>query len=78
MVRAPGQPESVTFGEGKMKELVLRFVREDEGQDLIEYALLCTLIALVVYIAAQFLGSALNNWYTAVGANVNSQASTAS
>jgi len=61
-----------------MRELMARFVREDEGQDLIEYALLCTLIALVVYLGAQLLGSALNNWYSAVSANVDSQASAAS
>ena len=61
-----------------MKELMRRFVREDEGQDLIEYALLCTLIALVVYIGAGLLGTALNNWYNAVAANVNGQAGAAS
>ena len=31
----------------QMKSLIVRFVREDEGQDLIEYALLAGLIALV-------------------------------
>ena len=29
-----------------MKNLIARFVREDEGQDLIEYALLCSLLAV--------------------------------
>jgi len=61
-----------------MRELMARFVREDEGQDLIEYALLCTLIALVVYIGAQLLGTALNNWYDTVSQNVDAQAGAAS
>ena len=61
-----------------MRELMARFVREDEGQDLIEYALLCTLIALVVYIGAQLLGTALNNWYDTVATNVDAQSGSAS
>ena len=35
-----------------MKSLMVRFVREDEGQDLIEYTLLATVIALVVFVGA--------------------------
>jgi pilus assembly protein Flp/PilA len=35
---------AVSTGEGVMKELLARFVREDEGQDLIEYGLLAGLI----------------------------------
>ena len=35
-----------------MKGLMVRFVREDAGQDLIEYALLATVIALVVFVGA--------------------------
>lgn len=60
-----------------MKELVLRLVREEEGQDLIEYALICTLIALVVYVGATALGTQLNNWYNTVGTNVGVQAGSA-
>ena len=43
-----------------MKGLMVRFVREDEGQDLIEYALLATVIALVVFVGAQMAGISLN------------------
>ena len=41
-------------GEGVMKDLLARFVRDDEGQDLIEYGLLAGLIttALVALITA--------------------------
>ena len=47
-----------------MKSLMVRFDREDEGQDLIEYALLATVIALVVFVGASLAGTSLNSWYT--------------
>jgi Flp pilus assembly pilin Flp len=50
-----------------MKSLFVRFVRQDEGQDLIEYALLCTVIAMVVFLGASATGTSLNDWYTAIG-----------
>jgi Flp pilus assembly pilin Flp len=40
-----------------MKGLMVRFVREDAGQDLIEYALLATVIALVVFVGASLAGT---------------------
>lgn len=60
-----------------MKNVFVRFVREDEGQDLIEYAMLATLIALVAGAAAQTLGTNLSTWYTNMGTRVGSWASTA-
>ena len=41
-----------------MMELLGRFVREDEGQDLVEYALLLALIALAAITAMGLLGTA--------------------
>ena len=49
-----------------MKSLFVRFVREDDGQDIIEYALLATLISIVAALAAQTLGTNLSAWYTAM------------
>ena len=46
-----------------MQNLIARFVREEEGQDLIEYALLATLIALAAGVGAALLGTNLNVWY---------------
>lgn len=54
-----------------MKTWIARFVKEDEGQDLIEYALLCTFIAVVVSAGASALGTKLNSWYTAMSSNVS-------
>ncbi len=41
-----------------MKNLIARFVREEEGQDLVEYAMLITFIALACIVGMQTLGSA--------------------
>jgi Flp pilus assembly pilin Flp len=53
-----------------VKNLIVRFVREEEGQDLIEYAMLATLIALVAGVAAELLGTNLAAWYTAMAGKV--------
>lgn len=58
----------------RLKTLIARLVRDEQGQDLIEYALLATFVSLVAIAGATFLGTALNNWYTAVGAEVNTAA----
>jgi len=50
-----------------MKQLIVRFVREDEGQDLIEYVLLASFIAAGVIAGATFLGTNLNTWYSSIG-----------
>ncbi len=52
------------------KHLLSRVVREDDGQDLIEYALLATLIALVAGVGAASLGTNLNTWYTNMAGKV--------
>ena len=52
-----------------MKALFVRFVREDEGQDLIEYALLAAIISLGCVIALGLVGTALNGvWGDVVAA----------
>jgi len=61
-----------------MKNLLVRFVREDEGQDLIEYAMLATLIALVAGAAATTLGTNLSTWYNNMGTKVSGWAASAS
>jgi Flp pilus assembly pilin Flp len=61
-----------------MKNLVARLVKDEQGQDLIEYALLATFVALVAIVGAQALGTALNNWYGKDADNVNTAAGSAS
>ena len=51
-----------------MKNLVTRFVREEEGQDLIEYSLLAALIAVACILAMQTLAIDINEIFAAIGA----------
>lgn len=53
-----------------MKNLFVRFVREDEGQDLIEYALLAAFISLAAIVAMGQLGGAINTVYTRVSSTL--------
>ncbi len=59
-----------------MTALVYRFVREDSGQDLIEYLLLATFIAIVVVVGATALGTNLNTWYSTMASWVTTQSGT--
>jgi pilus assembly protein Flp/PilA len=61
-----------------LNTLFVRLVRDEEGQDLIEYALLATFVSLVAILGATALGEALNNWYDTVADNVNGAAGSAS
>lgn len=55
-----------------MKSLMKRLVREDDGQDLIEYALLAALIALAAVTAMNSLGGAINTKFNAVSSSLSS------
>ena len=57
-----------------MKNLLARFVREEEGQDLIEYALVATFVSLVASAGATLLGASLDTWYTSVSGSVDGMA----
>jgi pilus assembly protein Flp/PilA len=46
-----------------MRTLFTRFVREEEGQDLVEYALLVGFIGLIAVAGVTALGNAINTYY---------------
>src|SRR5690606_12630480 len=50
----------------KMKNLFARFVREDEGQDIIEYALLAAFISIVAWLVLQSIGQDVQQIYSNV------------
>ncbi len=54
-----------------MKNLFARFVREDEGQDLVEYAFLLVFIAIVVTAGLTLVGSGVNSRMSEIGGQVN-------
>ncbi|MDQ3347855.1 MAG: Flp family type IVb pilin [Acidobacteriota bacterium] len=51
-----------------MKKLMIRFVREEEGQDLIEYSLLAALIAVACIVTMKALAVDINEIFVAIGA----------
>lgn len=53
-----------------MRNLLVRFIREDEGQDLIEYAFLAVFIALAVTAAIQGIGTALQTQFSNISTQV--------
>jgi len=55
-----------------MRNLLNRFLRGDEGQDLIEYAFLAVFIALVVTVALGTLGANLNTKFGDIATQVSS------
>jgi pilus assembly protein Flp/PilA len=55
-------------------EYVKSFVREDEGQDLLEYALLVALIALVAVGAVTLAGQSVNDIFSSVATELDTAA----
>jgi pilus assembly protein Flp/PilA len=53
-----------------MKSLFNRFVREEAGQDLIEYALLAGLISLVCVLAIQAAGTKVSTLFNNVRTSI--------
>jgi len=54
-----------------MKNQIARFIHDDQGQDLIEYALLGGFVSLAAVVGAKFLGTGLNTWYNGIGTTVS-------
>jgi pilus assembly protein Flp/PilA len=53
-----------------MKNLAKRLWKEEEGQDLTEYALLVVLIALVAIASMQTLGHAISDAFASASTNL--------
>jgi len=54
-----------------MKNLVLRFINDTEGQDLIEYALLAALVALGAVAGMTALAGGINSKFSAVSTSLS-------
>ena len=46
-----------------MGRLTARVLREDSGQDLVEYAMLAAFISLIAVTSITSIGQAVNGWY---------------
>jgi Flp pilus assembly protein, pilin Flp len=55
-----------------MTELLRSMLREERGQDLIEYALLAACISLIAVVAIVSVGSGVNRLWTGVEGQVDS------
>ena len=60
-----------------MKNLFNRFVREESGQDIIEYALLAAFISIVAWSILVTIGGDVKSIYTAVDGVTSSSAASA-
>ena len=61
-----------------MENLINRFVREEDGQDLIEYSLLAALIAVASIVAMNTLGGKIADIFGRVGASLDAAPGAAS
>ena len=53
---------------GRVRLAIQHLVRDTEGQDLLEYALLCALIALVVFAGVSALGDTIHTvFWSSIG-----------
>jgi Flp pilus assembly pilin Flp len=55
-----------------MKDVAARFLREEDGQDLVEYAFLAIFLTLVAAVALSTLGANLNAKLDNIGTQVSS------
>jgi pilus assembly protein Flp/PilA len=53
-----------------MKQLLKNLLNDESGQDLIEYALIAALIALVAITGLQGLASKINSEFTVIGGSL--------
>lgn len=53
-----------------MRNCTVSFIRDEKGQDLVEYALLIAFIALACIIGLQALGGAINTTYNSLSSSL--------
>jgi pilus assembly protein Flp/PilA len=58
-----------------MKNPIASFLSDEQGQDLVEYALLIAFIALACIIGLQALGGAINQTYNKISSSLSGVAS---
>ena len=61
-----GPRHQTSEGETPMKNVITRFIRNDEGQDLIEYVLIGSFVSIGALLGATALGVELDGWYTRI------------
>ena len=54
-----------------MRNLITRLVRDEEGQDLVEYALLIAFVSLAAIAGMQALGGGINEKFSQISQSLN-------
>jgi len=62
---------SIQRGKKNMIELIRKFIRGEEGQDLVEYALLLVFLALAAIAIMPTLGSSVNRVFSQSNSTLN-------
>jgi pilus assembly protein Flp/PilA len=55
-------------------KLIKQFVKEEDGQDVVEYGLLIATIAIVVLVATAAFGSSINAWFNRLAGRITTTA----
>ena len=69
----PGcRAERLEFALGgfRFMDSIRQFLRDEDGQDVVEYGLLIATIAIIVLVGVNFFGSSINDWFHAIGARI--------
>ena len=77
-MRAPARGGSAQFKQTRawrvsMKNLFVRFVREEKGQDLIEYSLLAAIIAVGSIVAMGLVGDEIDTVFADIVAGLQTR-----
>jgi pilus assembly protein Flp/PilA len=51
-------------------EVVTQFIREEDGQDVVEYGLLIATIAIVVLVGVGFFGNTISAWFKSLASRI--------
>ncbi len=51
-------------------DFIERFIREDDGQDVVEYGLLIATIAIVVLVGISFFGTQIEGWFKTLAGRI--------
>jgi Flp pilus assembly pilin Flp len=57
-----------------VQERIHQFVREEDGQDVVEYGLLIATIAISVLLATQAFGAQITSWFGRLSGHITTTA----
>ncbi len=72
---APGQPTEANPGIDNLSgvlrmESIGQFIRDEDGQDVVEYGLLIATIAIVVLVGISFFGNNISAWFNTLAKRI--------